>query len=103
MRVLSPISPSVLAPRPVWDERVPSDTLALPHGAIRTGSAGRNLRTVAAHNRAVRPSGILSGTVVTNRGASVSSSFPSRPGPGKRLQSNRWVGWVKNDDPRSFR
>ena len=47
-----------------------------PPGAIRERFAGRNLRT--GQQGPVRPSGILSGTVVANRGPSVSSSFPSR-------------------------
>ncbi len=33
-----------------------------------------------------------------DRGALVSSSFPSRLSAGKRLQSNRWGWWVKRID-----
>jgi hypothetical protein len=45
-------------------KRMPSVSLAGPTGAILSGLAGRNSRTIAlVRTRAVRPSGILSVTV----------------------------------------
>lgn len=76
---------------------MPSASLAVPPGAIRSGLAGRNLRTWRSSPCAVRPSGILSGTVVpTVMFGQFQPSFPAEP---RRMPRSSRPCWLTRGHP----
>lgn len=79
------LSPTVPSGPSASQARMPSDSLAIPHGAIRTGSAGRNLRTERCLTSRSAPFWNSLSHGCYQPCSSVSSSFPVRPSLGGYL------------------